>query len=35
VLAGYITRNLFGIGPTDARLLLMHVICAKRTARRT
>jgi len=34
VLAGYITRDLFGVGPTDALFASDAVIRAKRAARR-
>jgi hypothetical protein len=34
VLAGYITRDLFGVGPTDAPFASDAVIRAKRAARR-
>ena len=34
VLAGYITRDLFGVGPTDTLFASDAVIRAKRAARR-
>jgi hypothetical protein len=34
LLAGYIMRDLFGVGPTDAMIASDAVIRAKRAARR-